>query len=248
MLLGPIAGVAAITLLHELLTEEKKEKLFIYWRIFALVASVFCILGAASRTAIIAVVAGFFILVIKKGSIQKIVPLILIGFIILLMSFSFVSSIWDKVAQKNKNETSLNFDSRANLWQQRLAEFRKSPFCGIGFASIEENTAGSQNTAAGTIEPGSSWLILLSMTGIVGAGAFLLLLNNTLVRISQCKQKDFACLLLALGTFWALEMCAEGFVFASGSFLFFMLWTLVGAIGGVTHSLPEVAENNNLKA
>ena len=243
MLLGPIAGVSIITVLYRFLKEKTSKKIITYYRLFALVSSVFCLIGAASRTSILAALAGVFILIINKGSVKKVVPLVFIGFIVCAASFSFISSLWENVAHKNNNKTTLNFDSRNYLWKQRLIEFKENPFLGIGFANIEEGADGSQGDLSnGKIEPGSSWLIILSMLGILGGFCFLLLLNNTLVRLSLCKHKDLSILLLALSAFWALEMCAEGFVFASGSFLFFMMWSCVGAIEGATHQIEKAAE------
>ena len=248
MLLGPISGVATITLLYRLLTEKETKKIFTYSYLFALASSVFCLLGAASRTSILATLAGVFVLIIKKGSLKKVIPLLLIGFIVCAASFSFISSLWENVVYKNNNETTLNFDSRNYLWKQRLNEFKENPFLGIGFANIENTEGESQNTAGGKIEPGSSWLITLSMIGILGGLAFLLVLNNTLARLTQNKQKEISCLLFALGVFWGVEMCAEGFVFASGSFLFFMLWSWVGAVESLNYiKEDQVIEDKSLK-
>ena len=239
MLLGPIAGVSTITILYKLLTEKSSKKIITYYRLFALASGIFCLIGSASRASILAALIGVFVLIIRKGSVKKIVPLILIGLFVCITSFSFISSLWVNVAQKNKNESMLNFDSRTDLWKQRLIEFKENPFLGVGFANIEDEAEESRgNLSGGRIEPGSSWLIVLSMLGVLGVGSILLLLNNTAVRLYQCKQKDLSILLFSLSVFWAVEMCAEGFIFASGSFLFFMLWSLVGAIEGATH-LPE---------
>ena len=144
----------------------------------------------------------------------------------------------------------MNLDSRNYLWKQRLDEFKGNPFLGIGFANIEDPAGESQdNTLGGKIEPGSSWLIVLSMMGILGGAAFLLILNNTLARLFQNKQKEYSCLLLALGVFWALEMCAEGFIFASGSFLFFLLWSWVGAVECLSYQKEDlVIEDKSLKS
>ena len=241
MLLGPIAGVSIITVLYKLLIDKNTEKNLTYYHFFALAASIFCLIGAASRTSILATAAGAFILIIRRGSVKKVVPLILVGFIVCITSFSFISSLWENVVQKNNNESTLNLDSRTYLWKQRLVEFKKNPLFGIGFANIEDDTG---DPFEGKIEPGSSWLIILSMLGIGGGISILLLLNNTVVRFSECKEKDVGLLLFSLCVFWALEMCAEGFVFASGSFLCFMLWALVGAVEGACHLQEKTIEEN----
>lgn len=245
MLLGPIAGVSIITTLYKLLTEKSSKKIITHYRLFALASGIFCLIGSASRASILAALIGAFVLIIRKGSVKKIVPLIFIGLIVCITSLSFISSLWENVAQKNKNESTLNLDSRTDLWKQRLIEFKENLFWGVGFASIEDDAEGNQgDSSGGKIEPGSSWLIILSMLGVLGGVSTLLLLNNTVACLTQCKQKDLSILLFSLSVFWAVEMCAEGFVFASGSFLFFMLWSLVGAIEGATHLPEKIIEEN----
>ena len=56
------------------------------------------------------------------------------------------------------------------------------------------------------------------------------------------KQENFSVLLFALLIFWALEMCAEGFIFASGSVLCFLFWSVIGAVEGVTHQRTSLKE------
>ena len=244
MLLGPIAGLSSVTLFYELLTQKYPSKVSNYWRIFAFISSIFCLIGAASRTSIIGVVISLAYISIKKASFQKFIPLVFVCFIVCLFSFSFISSTWENIAKKNKNDTYLNLDSRSSMWEQRIREFKESPFCGIGFSSMKGLHDGNSVIVAedGKTEPGSGWLMILSTMGICGGLAFLLLINNTIVRISQVKQENFSVLLFALLIFWALEMCAEGFIFASGSVLCFLFWSVIGAVEGVTHQRTSLKE------
>lgn len=239
MLLGVVSGVAAITLFYDFLTIKKRNRFFIFYHCIALIASIFCLFGAAARTSIIASVSGLFILAVRKRSILKIVLLIVICTLAGLISGISGGSMLGMVMKKNDHQNLLHFDSRRELWQQRIREFQSNPFCGIGFSRLEEGKTGSQVSADGKIESGSSWLLILSSTGIMGILAVMFLLNQTLKQLSRIRQNDFGNLLTALSVFWALEMCAEGFVFASGSFLFFLFWSLMGAIQGAAAEHKE---------
>ncbi len=51
-------------------------------------------------------------------------------------------------------------------------EFESSPLIGVGFDAIDLNlssASGGYDKDSGMVESGSSWLIILSMTGLIGA-------------------------------------------------------------------------------
>jgi O-antigen ligase len=108
--------------------------------------------------------------------------------------------------------------SRFTKWENRLLEFESSPFFGIGFSSV--NLAAEQNNGdlTGLIEPGSSWLALLSMTGIFGFLSFLYLIGSLK---SGLVESPYANYLLSYGLFFMIHFIAEGYIFASGNLLFF---------------------------
>lgn len=64
--------------------------------------------------------------------------------------------------------------SRDDLWDARMTEFKGFPIFGVGFATVKPDYAKTNkvNLETGTIEPGSSWLFLLSSMGITGFLAF----------------------------------------------------------------------------
>ena len=75
--------------------------------------------------------------------------------------------------------------SRANKWNSRLIEFDNAPFIGIGFSSIDINGLDNFDRVTGQIEPGSSWLSLLSMTGLIGFFSFLFINFKIYKNISE---------------------------------------------------------------
>ena len=118
--------------------------------------------------------------------------------------------------------------SRDGLWEDRIKEFKAFPIFGVGFASYNLNYIQSEhsiNLQSGTVEPGSSWLFLLSSLGLYG---FLSLLLPIIYLICMLY-KDSGTglnggLVGSIMTLFSVHMLVEGFVIASGSYLCFLLW------------------------
>jgi O-Antigen ligase len=131
-------------------------------------------------------------------------------------------------------------NTRAELWDMRWAEFESSPIAGLG---IGVESSGGSRTGYGTtvIEPGSSYLAVLSMTGITGALGLLGLFLTLLVRvrkkwtiISSTDRTEIA----AAGIFWAVHAVAEGWIFAGGSILCLFFWLWVGRLSSLGTLIP----------
>ena len=123
--------------------------------------------------------------------------------------------------------------SRDELWNDRIQEFKSSPFFGIGFASISTKSNNHYyNKEDGKVETGSSWLNILSMTGLIGVFIFCYIWIKTLylIYINLNRFPYTSSYLAALIIFWSIHMGAEGYIYAAGSFLFFLLWLLIGYI------------------
>ena len=151
------------------------------------------------------------------------------------LSFSYWSPFLDNVQNKNKGSISAGgiTSSRDEHWQKRIKEFKSSPFFGVGFATVSVEESGSTfNKADGKVETGSSWLNILSMTGIFGFICFISLwINNFFLLIRLYRYNIYySSYLSALLIFWCLHMIAEGYIFAAGGFLFFCVWLLLGYI------------------
>ena len=246
MTLGPVCGIAFITVLSDWIVAGKNytatKK---YCLAVTIIAALACLFGASSRAAILATVMGTFIVTgahFKANQIFKWGTLITI---VLVLSTPLWSPLWDTVMTKNQNSETLSLSSREVIWRQRIDEFRSHPVFGTGFGTVDiEAEASLFNEQSGQVETGSSWLSILSMTGLVGIFAFLLLQYNTIFRFVRLADRKSMILLLGLLFFWYGEMCAEGFWFAAGSFEFFFLWTLFGSFDAF--SVLQKRENKEL--
>lgn len=124
--------------------------------------------------------------------------------------------------------------SRRQLWHERGEEIKEYRFFGVGFACVDlESTSSYISTQGnhnynlelnqGKIEPGSSWMYVLSATGIVG---FLLLLMIVLRSILHAVCARHV-LIAALLVFFTVHMLAEGYVISAGAMLSFIFWLTV---------------------
>ena len=221
MMLGPIAGIAACYLAS--MAYKSKRKLD--WVL--VVMALFAVMFSASRSALMATIAGVVVTIYRQsGSASKFVQIGIVSFVIAASTFSFWGSALDNVMEKNGGAGGLNVDSREALWIARLADFQESPVFGVGFCAAAHYDYGVDDDS-GRFESGTSWLIILSMLGIVGACIIVPILFKAFFNAYKSKTElsAVACGVLAL---FFIHMFAEGYIFAGGSFLAFMLWLTIG--------------------
>lgn len=226
MMLGPIAGIGALYMAYLAYTTKWRW----YWIIAAL--STFSVMFSASRSALASLIAGMTIMLFRlSGSVNKFaitaVALIMLG----MASFPLWGGAMDAIIAKNEANIRAGgaTNSREKMWNSRMNEFYSSPVFGLGFAAIDRQSSGDGgfDKRTGMVESGSSWLIILSMTGLLGA----LMLIPTLLKayLTAYQDKDqFSALVCGILTLFFVHMIAEGYIFYGGSQLAFMLWLTVG--------------------
>jgi hypothetical protein len=218
MMLGPIAGIGACFMASKAVNTKKK----IYWIFVALALG--SVLFSASRSAFAAAIAGVTMTLYKQsGSTSRFVGIGVTVILLLSMTFTLWSGALTGVLEKNRG-TSLNFDSRSGLWDKSLDEFESNPIFGVGFCSSSDVSSVSKT---GTIESGSSWLNVLSMLGLVGS-VFVAIIMLKALYSAYKRNDEYGALLFGVLVLFYIHMMAEGYIFAGGSFLAFMLWLTVG--------------------
>ena len=224
MLLAPISGVACCFLLTSYLV--KKKIIYFILLLFAIGAVLF----AASRSAFAAVICALSVILFINANSKK--TFLKWTFIICFLggvSFPFWSHGLDRLKMEQDNNTELGtFGSRTQKYGSRIREFTQSPIIGIGFSTVDPNGDDLYQRETGTVEPGSSWLAVLSMTGIIGFFfiSFLFFDSYKIVAgYGDLFQKSLAAGIL---TFFLIHMIAEGYIYASGSPLAYILWLAIG--------------------
>ncbi|WP_417177114.1 O-antigen ligase family protein [Bacteroides sp.] len=226
MMLGPVAGISTVFLAYQAYVSEIKTTK--KWYLAASLACFAAVAFSASRSALLATITGVTFMLMKAiNDGQKFFKILASIWIIASLTFPIWGSALDGIIEKNNNNiiAGKSFYSREKKWNARITEFKSNPMFGIGFSSV--NPQLDEVGVGGTVEPGSSWLAILSMSGIIGCGLFLMIFWNGYNACNQLYDPDDA-LLLGLLILFAVHMIAEGYVFAAGSFLCFLLWLIVG--------------------
>ncbi|RHJ94930.1 O-antigen ligase family protein [Parabacteroides bouchesdurhonensis] len=229
MLLGPMAGIAVLNYLYWIYTSTDKRAYLLNG--IKLLVSFLVLILASSRSAIAACMLGivFFIFTIYKGNLFRIMKVATIG---LVLAVSTVSLWWpytEKIREKMEygNTKGSSTASRDALWTDRVNEFYHYPAFGVGFASYNLDLIEDMkfNKNSGVIEPGSSWLFLLSSMGLMGFFSCLIPLLYMLYRAFNRKKENIRNVFLgSILVLFMVHMFFEGYVVASGAYLCYFLW------------------------
>lgn len=244
MVLGLCAAIGLVTSLWGVLLNKHripKRNLFI----ICLICCFLSLLLSASRSATGGAIIGCLVLLYINYR-QRISKLLGIGFAIvglLVLAFpayeNYAHALIDKQESNLKKGSSIS--SREDKWNNRIAEFESSPIFGVGFASVNKEYREDYSAKTGVVEPGSSYLSLLSMVGIFGLTAFLCVVIPILKRLyrscvnSPTKSENL--LLISIIAVLLVSMIAEGYILAGGSYFCFFFWLTLGVADTNTSKL-----------
>lgn len=222
MMLGPVAGIAACYLTS--IAMSKRRLVDWLWVVMALMSVLF----SASRASLMAALVGVIVtMYCQSGSTSNFVRVAVVAMIIAASTFSLWDSALSGIIEKNGSSSSLSFDSREELWNNRINEFKSSPVFGVGFCSSTIASSSSLDLESGRLESGTSWLIILSMLGIIGAILVVPILFRSF-KVAYRQKNNYGAVICGVLALFFVHMFAEGYIFAGGSFLAFMLWLSVG--------------------
>lgn len=229
MVMGPMASISAIYCFDKALRKGK----LVYWGSWVLcVVAVFL---AASRAALLALLIASAVVLFslrKRGRIGGKIVIIAAVVALLLPSAGFITS---RVVEKQRQREEMGqgvFDTRNEKFTYRLQEFKDHPFQGVGFAAIDPGLGDNYNPSSGTIEPGSSWLCVLSMAGILGFIPFLLIIirawrsMNNVAKDTLKKETDYF-LIRGVFVFFLIHIMFEGYLFSAGNPMCLLVWLAI---------------------
>lgn len=230
MVLSPLAGICVLYSLYLFHLSETRRELYkesVYISISFLV-----LLLSGSRGALAATVVGmaFFYIRLYRCQMGK---LLQIGLFILLLVIS-TSAIWWPYTERLRQKTESSrknggtVATREGIWQDRIDEFTAYPLFGVGFSSFNLDYIQSEHTInrhSGTIEPGTSWLFLLSSMGLYGFLSFLLpFAYGIYILFKELDTGLKGGLLSSMMVLFSVHMLIEGYITASGAYICFLLW------------------------
>lgn len=246
MMLGPVSAMGLVYLIYWA-TKEKIQPKIKGLSLLGVALSGCAILLSASRISLASALTGIAVVILLrfKYKIIKLIGVILCSIIVLILTFPLYKPIAMPMIEKQANnlDTGGTFHSREDRWGHRLSEFGSSPMFGIGFSAVDTQYKGEYSASHGFIEPGSSWLAVLSMLGLFGTLPIAYILIVTIVRLKRIYSRsieDYSILLLGLLSVFFVHLIAEGYILAGGSFLCYLFWLTLG----VSYSYSRIDLND----
>jgi O-antigen ligase len=230
MILGPIAGLVAIRALVRIDERGSTPACAFYFA-----ALVVCAL-ASSRAALAALAAGSFVVVLMRWKKHPVVASLAVAAMSAFVvapagTLAVLGSVLPPGLTAGIEEKSWD-NSRELHWQARWDEFLSSPLTGVGFASAWTDTVGVDEET-GAVETGSSYIAILSMTGLAGGAACSLFVAALVCRVGIWRRRLTQRQLLefcGLGAFWAVHLGAEGYIYAVSSLPGLTFWLWLGCL------------------
>lgn len=231
MLLGPISGISSCYSFWSYLNSKNK-----WWLSLFILCAGACMFSS-SRSAVFGAAIGCMSIIIfsNHNSSKRIRQILAIG-IVACASFPIWQGALSGIAQKNEANKSLGaYGSRTEKFEARIDEFKSSPLIGVGFASINPNGNDVYDHRTGVVEPGSSWLAVLSMTGLIGL-AFIIPMYINAFYSSRKNKSRYGALLAGLIIYLTFHELFEGYMMAAGSTLCFISWLIIGVSSDLRYS------------
>lgn len=221
MILGTLAGIGLLKSTHRLTVSPVSVASFIIPA-----ACTLSLLLASSRAAVVATAAAMLWLLLHQRALRRRLWILLL---IPLALLPFAGALTNGLHSKTMDglENGGIFNSRAELWHDRLQEFLDSPLLGVGFASQKIITF-AHSLHSGIIEPGSSYLGSLAMLGLAGSLPLFSLLGSALA--NRPAHASLASLPYAVFIFFLIHMLFEGYILSGGSILCLLLWSTISAV------------------
>lgn len=232
MTLSPASAVVALISFFRLLqTNNRNERAIM--AAMGLLGIIMCIVGG-SRSALLALFLSLTILIFhKRNQIAKFLKkpsgIILSLGALLAIALSLPTAL-DAISRKYSISTEHGsiLYSREKLWENRIDEFRSSPVIGIGYANEFPSDNGATDNLA-KIEPGSSWLSLLSYGGISGTAVFLWVMVMLVKKIWRNRNSTTFPLVCSMLVFLIINGTTEGWLMFAGAMMFPIFWLTVSA-------------------
>lgn len=233
MTLSPAAAIVAIAAISKLTDGGSRRQAVVSACLFV-VGVIMCLAGG-SRIALAGLCASLALLafrrrhalaaLFKKPAVRVASLCMLLVIVISLPAAMSMINLKNRVA---KSHGSLMYSHRT-LWENRVEECRSSPIIGIGYANEFPSTQNGGGDLS-RIEPGSSWLSLISYGGVVGAGTFLVFLMLLIKRMLRARSDRRFTLYSSLLLFFLINGISEGWLLFAGSMISPLFWMTTSAL------------------
>lgn len=251
MLFGPLAGIATLFLFSKSLSQKK------YWLLTVVIICFFATFASSSRAAIGGTIIGtvvILLMALKQGKLVtwlRILSPVVFVFILYMMVNPARETTYNLLEIQDLQKKGL-VNTREGRWDLRIEEFKESPIIGlgIGMSSVyrEALTEGFGSGYTTTVEPGSAYLVVLSMTGAAGALSLLLVIGVELDGLRKKWGKipvERKYQIAGIGSLLFVHGIAEGWIYSAGVVLCLFFWLWLGIVRDSSDSV--LLQENRLR-
>ena len=239
MILGPMSVISVLTSIYFFQKASSRfyKVLFIITGILSFLSCV----QAGSRNALLGLLISglYFLFKSSGGKIAKFSGIIFLIVVVAVLAFPLYESNFTYLFSKfdTYNQGSSITVSRDSKWLNRLEEFYSSPIFGIGYGSV--SLSSNDYSENGVIETGSSWLGILSMTGLFGfVPMCYFFFSSILVKFRRKEFKDqYYYLVISVFILFAMNMVFEGSALAAGTINSAMIWLSFGLVNSINKTI-----------
>ncbi len=252
MILSPVAAVVTIVSAAMALSLADNQKAYVstIYGLMVVIGILMCAVGGSRISFLGLAISLLTLLTIRRKSLAGILKkrtaatVLTCGVLAIIALMPLASNVIRHKNAIGESHGTILY-SRQELWSDRIEEFKTSPLTGIGYANELSSDSESEDSLR-EIEPGSSWLSLLSYGGITGASSFLWFLLLLGKRLIHSRNNHRFPLLFSLLLFLLVNASTEGWLMFAGSIMFPVFWLTVSAIweaGATSFPTQPIAKN-----
>lgn len=252
--LGFFAMVANISLLALFfMFEQRKKKMVV---VALLVASILITMLSAARICLAGSAVGMLMLTYFwfKDRVSKLLKIVVVGFGIGAGAYPvyqpflepYLEGVMYKQDSAAREESSTS--SRDAIWATRFEEIRRYPITGVGCFAVDTSIESDDtyynpySPFTGTVELGSTYLGVMSQTGLLGIACFVLVLLTAMVKCWRAMRRSASIVPMWLFSLFGavgIHMVAEGYATTAGGTQCLFLWLLLGAMMAPVEVMEE---------
>lgn len=197
--------------------------------LICLVGAISMMAMASSRMGLLCTIFSVLFVIYKLNSnnIRKIfislLAIILGGFLV----STFLGDKFRFMLEKNGNQVEeIRLNSREDMWQARIREYKESPIYGVGFGYMKYGWGNSgAEITKGRIESGSGWASIISQTGTLGAICmFLIVFPNLIYLIRKRNTSYCSAWYSGMCIMFILQPITEAYITTVGAVLCCLFW------------------------
>lgn len=238
MTLGPISSIGFLFSIYKTSYGLKKDinnKYHVIFYVICAIACFFTMLITGSRSTLASLCLGLivYLFVLGGNKLSRIILYVFLLSILLISTFPLWENSLEVLLTKNTIAQEKGFFvTRSDYWSNRIHEFLGSPIFGIGMGTIDLSFSNiGWKFGTGAVEAGSSWMFLLSSTGVLGFIVFISIFFKDFKRIILYKdQEPLNGLYCAVLSFFFLHMFFEGYIFAVGNPISYILYLTLSSV------------------